>query len=308
MVTRPPGAESNSSTAAVAPAEPSAFWARMLAVLPWWALYAFARFLGFLAYRVFPYRMHVVRENLTKSFPEWDEARLQAAMRDYYRGFADVLIETIKTIRISADEIRRRVTFVGFEPVREAMDNGSSVIFLAAHQGNWEWMLQKLVVDTGYPIDAAYKQLINPWAEREMLKLRTRLGARMIPAQNLLTDILKRGKVVRGIAMLADQEPKTSERFYWAHILNRDTAFFLGPEEIARVTKFPVFFIGMRRTGRGRYDMKFTQLSSGKERLEPGALTERYARAIEAQILANPPDYPWSHKRWRLKKSLYGRS
>lgn len=27
----------------------------------------------------------------------------------------------------------------------------------------------------------------------------------------------------------------------------------------------------------------------------------------EEQIRAAPPDWPWSHKRWRLKKSLYGK-
>jgi Kdo2-lipid IVA lauroyltransferase/acyltransferase len=274
--------------------------------VPWFALFAFARFLAFLAWRVFPYRQHVVRANLTKSFPDWDEATLQKVMRDYYRGFADVLVEIIKTVRISAEELRRRVSVVGLERAQEALAGGSSVLFLASHQCNWEWMLQMLVVNLGYPVDAAYKPLINPWAEREMLILRSRLGARMIPAQNLLGDIFKRGKVARGIALLADQEPKTSERYYWTQFLNRETAFFLGPEEIARAMKCPVFFIGMRRTGRGRYEMQITPLASGKERLESGVLTERYARAIETQILASPPDWPWSHKRWKLKKSLYG--
>jgi KDO2-lipid IV(A) lauroyltransferase len=37
-----------------------------------------------------------------------------------------------------------------------------------------------------------------------------------------------------------------------------------------------------------------------------GELTERYAQRVEAQIRESPPDWPWSHKRWRLKRSLYG--
>ena len=39
--------------------------------------------------------------------------------------------------------------------------------------------------------------------------------------------------------------------------------------------------------------------------MPPGALTDRYARLVEAQIHAAPPDWLWSHKRWKLKKSLY---
>ena len=56
----------------------------------------------------------------------------------------------------------------------------------------------------------------------------------------------------------------------------------------------------------GRYLMEFTSLAAAGETLAAGELTERYARLVEAQIRASPPDWPWSHKRWRLKKSLYG--
>jgi KDO2-lipid IV(A) lauroyltransferase len=69
-----------------------------------------------------------------------------------------------------------------------------------------------------------------------------------------------------------------------------------------------VFFIAMRRVSRGHYEMTFKPLAPGGEKLVTGELTERYARLVEEQIRAAPPDWPWSHKRWRLKKSLYGKN
>ena len=111
--------------------------------------------------------------------------------------------------------------------------------------------------------------------------------------------------VVRAVAMVADQEPTRSERKYWTRFLNRDTAFYMGPEEIARVTRFPVFFIAMRRRARGYYEMEFLPLAPAGRALPPGTLTERYVRLVEEQIRAAPPDWPWSHKRWKLKKSVY---
>jgi KDO2-lipid IV(A) lauroyltransferase len=168
-------------------------------------------------------------------------------------------------------------------------------------------MLLGLSLELGYPLDAAYKPLVDTWAEREMKKLRSRFGCRMIPAKELLGDIIKRGKVVRAIAMVADQEPTTSEHKHWTRFLNRDTAFYMGPEEISRVTKFPVFFIEMRRQRRGYYEMTFVPLATPDEALKTGDVTERYARLVEAQIRAAPPDWPWSHKRWKLKRSVYKR-
>jgi Kdo2-lipid IVA lauroyltransferase/acyltransferase len=63
----------------------------------------------------------------------------------------------------------------------------------------------------------------------------------------------------------------------------------------------------MRRVSRGYYEMTFQPLAAPEERLKPGELTERYARLVETQIRAAPPDWPWSHKRWKLKKSVYKR-
>jgi len=282
-----------------------AWWARVVARIPLRALYGFAGFLGWLAFRVFPYRERLVRENLTRAFPDFDEARLRSVMRGYYLGFAQMLVEVIKAVTLPADEIRRRVRTVNLEAARTLLQQGQSVLLVAAHQCNWEWMLLALSIELGYPLDAAYKPLVDNWAEREMKKVRTRFGSRLVPAPELLPDIIKRRGVVRAVAMVADQEPTKSELKYWTRFLNRDTAFYLGPEEIARVTRFPVFFIAMRRTARGHYEMEFEPLATAAESLPAGALTERYARRVEEQIHAAPSDWPWSHKRWKLKKSLY---
>jgi KDO2-lipid IV(A) lauroyltransferase len=282
-----------------------AWWARLLARVPLAALYGLASVLGWLTFRFFPHRKHVVHENLSKAFPALDEAQLREVMRRYYLGFAQMLMEIIKSVRMPADELRRRVRILNLEAPRALLAQGEPVLLVAAHQCNWEWMLLALSIELGYPVDAAYKPLVNDWAEREMKKVRTRFGSRLVPAKELLPDILKRRGVVRAVAMVADQEPTTSEHKYWTHFLGRDTAFYMGPEEIARVTRFPVFFIAMRRIARGYYEMEFQPLAAGGAVGPNGSLTERYARMVEQQIHAAPPDWPWSHKRWKLKRSVY---
>jgi hypothetical protein len=37
----------------------------------------------------------------------------------------------------------------------------------------------------------------------------------------------------------------------------------------------------------------------------PGEITERYARCVEAQVRASPPDWTWSHRRWKLRRPMY---
>jgi KDO2-lipid IV(A) lauroyltransferase len=280
-------------------------WIRVFSRVPLALWYPIARFLAYCAWRVFPYRRHVVDANLKASFPEWDEGTRERVIRDYYRGFADMLVEVMHSLRLTRGELERRVTLANPQLVRDQVALGKPVLLVAAHQCNWEWMLLGLSTQLGIPLDAAYKPLIDNWAEIEMRKLRGRFGARLIPAQELLGDIIKQRGAPRAIAMVADQEPVSSERKQWLRFLNRDTAFFLGPEEITRTTRYAAFFLRLRRVARGRYEVEFVKLVEAGEQLPPGEFTARYARLVEEQIRAAPADWPWSHKRWKLKKPLY---
>jgi KDO2-lipid IV(A) lauroyltransferase len=288
----------------------NSLWIRVFSRVPLFIWYPVASFLAFMAWKVIPYRRHVVVANLKASFPEWSDAQRERVIRDYYRGFGDMLVEVMRSLRLTPRELERRVVLRNPELVRAQITprdgKGKPVLLVAAHQANWEWMLLGLSAQLGVPVDAAYKPLIDNWAEVEMRKLRGRFGARLIPAQELLGDIIKQRNAPRAIAMVADQEPVTSERKQWLRFLNRDTAFFLGPEEITRATRYASFFLRLRRTSRGHYEVEFVPLAGAGEQLAAGEFTARYARLVEAQIREAPADWPWSHKRWKLKKPLYG--
>ncbi|HEU4779724.1 MAG TPA: lysophospholipid acyltransferase family protein [Steroidobacteraceae bacterium] len=288
------------------PATKCSPWIRVFSRIPLALWYPVARFMAWCAWRPFPYRRHVVEANLKTSFPDWDEAKRESVIRDYYRGFADVLIEVLCSLRLTPEQLARRLTLRNPEVIREEAARGKPVLLLGAHQCNWEWMLLALTTQLGMPVDAAYKPLVDSWAECEMRKLRSRFGARMIPAQDLLGDIIQRRGAPRAIAVLADQEPKSGERKLWVRFLNRDSAFFVGPEEIARATRYPAYFLAIKRVSRGHYEVEFQRIATAGEPLPAGEFTARYASLVEAQIRAAPADWPWSHKRWKLKKSLYG--
>jgi KDO2-lipid IV(A) lauroyltransferase len=276
-----------------------AWWVRLLASLPMRWLHALGGAFAFLAFRVFPYRPKVVRENLTRAFPALDEAGLRALTRDYYRGYGDVMVEIVKSASIAPDELSRRMRFTNLDDLRAPLVAGSPVVLAAAHQCNWEWILLVLSLQLGHPVDAAYKPLVDAWADREMRALRSRFGARMVAADDMMRDLIARRRQPRVIALVADQEPVASERRHWTRFLNRDTAFFMGPEVIARTLKHPVFFVAIRRTGRGCYEVTFEPLWQPGDEAEP-CITERFARRVERQIHEGPADWPWSHKRWRL--------
>jgi KDO2-lipid IV(A) lauroyltransferase len=274
--------------------------------LPMWALYAFSTFLYLLAFYVVRHRHRVIREQLEKVFPESSDAEREPIHKQFLKNFCDVMVEVLKSVSMTDAGMRAHVQIVNLNVPRRYLDAGQSVMFVTSHLCNWEWLLHGVTLQLGYPVDAAYKPLHDPWAERLMLKIRSRFGARMVPAKELLTDFLKRRAIVRAVAMNADQAPVSTDKRYWTQFLGQDTAFYIGAEQIARATRLPIMYASMRRIRRGYYEVELKLLWDGREATGPNTVTERYARACEIDVLKSPADWLWSYRRWRLKKPLYG--
>jgi Kdo2-lipid IVA lauroyltransferase/acyltransferase len=273
---------------------------------PMRALYAFGVFLYLLAFYVVRHRQHVIREQLAKVFPGSSEAAREAIHKQFLRNFCDVMMEVLKSVSMSEADMRARVRILNVDVARSYLEAGQSVMFVTSHLCNWEWLLHGMILHLGYPVDAAYKPLHDAWAERLMLKVRSRFGARLVPAKELLADILKRRAIVRAMAMNADQAPVSTDKRYWTRFLGQDTAFYIGAEQIARATRLPVIYVVMRRVRRGYYEVELRPLWDGREVTEPNTIMERYARACESDVFKSPADWLWSYRRWRLKKPLYG--
>ncbi|NDE01500.1 MAG: lauroyl acyltransferase [Gammaproteobacteria bacterium] len=279
----------------------SSWWVRALASLPMSALHALSVLLAWLAMRVFHYEAQRIRDSLCIAFPQLDPAGIEQLRAAHYRSFADVLVEIIKAASIPGNDLDARMHFPNLDVLRAPVKAGTPVLIVAAHQCNWEWILLGLSRQLGVPLDAAYKPLVNSWADREMLALRSRFGARLVASGVLMRDMIARRRVPRVVALVADQEPVSSERRHWTRFLNRDTAFFMGPDVLVNSFGYPAFFVAIRRTSRGAYEVRFEPLWQRGEALQPGEFTGRYARRVEQQIRESPADWPWSYKRWRLR-------
>jgi len=284
----------------------SALWIRAIAALPWSVLYAAAAVLAFLARYVVGFRVSVARENLTGCFPERTAAQINTLLTAYYRQLAQVAVESFKMAGMSVHELRAHLAFVNFDLVRAESKAGRSVILLAAHQCNWEWALQGVTMQLEVPVDAAYKPLHGAASDRELRTLRVRFGAHLIAAKRLVREVVSRRRQVQlhAVALLADQAPTSSQGRHWLTFLGRDTAFYPGPGEIARMTGYAGFFVAMRRTARGRYTLEVQQICAADEKLEPPIFTARYAALVEAQIRTSPADWTWIHRRWKSARPV----
>jgi KDO2-lipid IV(A) lauroyltransferase len=263
--------------------------------------YALAGAGAFLVYRVLGLRRSVIRENISRSFPELSRAERRAIVRDHARHQGELLAESWYGLEIEADELSERVTIANPELLRASSTPNRPVVLAGAHQANWEWMSLRLSLEFGSGYLAMYKPPNGARVERFLVRLRTRFGGRLTPAKSILKE-LANFRQAAAIAMLADQAPRSSPERHWTQFLNQDTAFFMGAELLGRALRTQVLFVSMRRLERGRYVIELEALNNPAEKVEQGAISERYARALERTIRSNPPDWLWAHRRWKLRR------
>ena len=263
--------------------------------------YQLAGALAWLAYRVLGLRRSVVRGNLRRSFPEWTGAEQRAARREFARRQGEMAAEVFYAEHIDEAELRARVTLANPAVVAAAAPP-RPLILVGAHHGNFEWMLLRMSLEFGDRLIGLYKPLRQPRIDGRMKAMRSRFGARLVPAKSILRE-LANFREAAAIGLVADQVPRTSPEKHWVTFLGQDTAFFMGPELLGRALRSQVVLVKMRRLARGRYELEFEPLNEPGEKLPSGEITSRYARRLEAWIREDPPGWWWSHRRWKLARA-----
>lgn len=276
---------------------------KILSVLPFWVLYGISDFAYFLLFKVVKYRKKVVIENLRNSFPEKTADEINEIAKEFYHHLADVFIEFFKGLSISEEEMTKRVHINNLELVKKYLDSNTPVIFVGGHQGNWEWAIHPLCIK-GIHLDVVYQKLSNSFFDKLTYRIRSRFGAFLVERKDTIKVSIERKDKIRTICLAADQIPSHLKSAYWTNFLNQDSAFFTGPERIARKFDYPVIFMEFVRKKRGYYDMNLSEIASPPyENLSPNEILERFVQTLDASIKQNPSSYLWSHRRWKHKRN-----
>jgi KDO2-lipid IV(A) lauroyltransferase len=272
-----------------------------LSLLPFWVLYRFSDILFLIIYRLIGYRKKVITTNLKNAFPEKTDKEILAIRRKYYRYFCDLIFETLKTLTISEQSLRKHVRFEDTSIFQKYFDQNQSVIVVMGHFGNWELAGARFALEPIHQLFVIYHPLKNPHFENLIVKARTRLGNGLYPMKSALRGMLINRKKITATAFIADQTP-SPQSAHWMEFLNQDTPIFLGTEKIAKKLKYPVIYITVNRPKRGLYEIHSTLLFEQPEKTEDFEISEIHTKQLEKDIKAQPEIWLWSHRRWKHQR------
>lgn len=278
-----------------------------LSRLPLRMLYLFSDILTWTAHRVIRYRVKVVRENLSSSFPEKPEKELRAIERKFYRFLGDYFVETIKLWSMSEKFIRKHLTIEGIELINEAMAGGRNCSLMLGHYCNWEWVSSVPIYLGNHGIAAQiYHPLENKGSDLFFQRLRTRFKAAHLSMQEILPALIKwkREGIPTVTGYIADQAPGFNVHLF-VDFLNHETNAYTGPERISRFLDAEFFFLHISRPKRGYYKAKVVPITDRIKQMPVFEPSKEYFRLLEENIREAPEYWLWSHRRWKRTRAMF---
>ncbi len=277
----------------------------LLASLPFRVLYVVSDGLYWLMYYGVHYRRKVVRRNLCLSFPEKSELELRAIEKAFYHYICDYMLEEVKMLRLSFDELCARMEYDNKEIYLAMIEKHGGIVLLIPHYANFEWItgMSSIMKPGDVPVQV-YKPLHNVYLDEMFKRIRARFGGYNVAKHATARELVRLRREGKRIAvgLITDQSPNLSEAHYWTTFLNQDTVFMDGAERIAKLMDFPVFYCELQRVARGHCKVNFDLLTEEPRHTADGEITECFARRLEQTIQRAPAYWFWSHKRWKLKR------
>ena len=272
----------------------------LIASIPFNVLYVFSDFLRLIIYNLLGYRKKIVRSNLRKAFPHKSEDDLKWIEKRFYKHFCDITLEAFKSLKISSEEMQKRMVFKNLDVLTQFEKGNRSVIIMCGHYASWEWMLSigYHTVSQGYGI---YTPIMNKYLNKLIIKIRKKHRGNLISRYSAIQQIknLHDEGNIAVYGFVSDQSPRPKPKSYWRPFLGVKVPVFVGAEMVARELDFGVVYAKINRVKRGYYEASFELISDQPKKTKLNRITDTFTEWLEQDIYSDPTQYLWTHKRFK---------
>jgi KDO2-lipid IV(A) lauroyltransferase len=241
--------------------------------------------------------------NMALALPEVAPTERRRLVAACFRHFGAALCDLISADRFDPVEICRRFRYDGWEHMEAAESLGRGVFYLGAHHGCWEISGRPVTLYRGV-LHTIARPADNPHLDRELNRLRERLGFAVIDKHGAARQMLKVVRAGGRVGILPDQRVHEREGIL--------VPFFGQPAlttpilaRLSRRSGAPVVPVFAYPEPGGRYHLVVRPPilpppdDPGADEAEAvAALTRRYLEVIESEIRDHPEMWLWMHRRW----------
>ena len=274
----------------------------LISLFPFSVLFLISDVFYFVGFKLIKYRVELVKTNIGLTFPDKSAIEVNEIVRQFYKNFFDIILETIKLLTISKKEMNERMTKGNVGVLDNYYEQNKSIILAFGHFGNWELGAIAYQVEDFPHGKGVYKPVSNEFFNELMIKIRTRFGGGVYAMEDTVAKIRENIDEQSAIGLIADQNP-SNHNAYWHTFLGRETPVFTSVEMISKRFDFPVVYYKINRLGRGKYQYNAELLCDKPSETKKFEITHKYIELIERDIKEQPSNWLWTHNRWKRKKS-----
>ncbi len=270
-----------------------------IALLGFKALYRLSDALYFILYKIWKYRLGIVRQNISTSFPKKSDKERLDIERSFYRQLCDNIVESIKLLHISDKQIKTLVNLENPETAESIARQKRPIILYTAHLGNWELIPAiQMFYDKPEVSAEIYKPLRQKAFNKILHKIRTRFDSVIIAQKQAYRGVLALNQKYESIIVgfVADHRSNSSHTSYHVNFLNHHTPVTVGAEKIGNHINARFLYLRVTKPCRGRYDFQLVEIQPDESAEYP--YTKAYYDLLEENIKSSPGLWLWSHRRW----------
>jgi KDO2-lipid IV(A) lauroyltransferase len=264
-----------------------------------------AQRIGDVLYRVDAKHRKRAIANISRSFPHFSPAKVERLARKSMQQTMMLFVEMLFTTRlIRIDTFTSHVRLGDFRKTLELlMQRHRGLIMLTGHYGNWE-ILGYVLAELGFPTVSVARPLDNKYVNEWVLGVREKKGQRIVDKKGATEDITRALEAHGTVGFIADQNAGPKGLF--VDFFGRKASTYKSIGLLAMQYNVPVIIGYARRVGTkfdfeiGTQDIIYPEDWQNHDK-PLNYITQRYTKAIEDFVAAEPGQYLWVHRRWKTR-------
>ncbi len=258
---------------------------------------------GVLLFRLDGRHRRLAQANLKKALgSELPSSQRRLIARKSFLHFGRMLTDNLKWAHFGESKRQRLLRVEGEENIHQALQQEKGVLLFSAHLGNWE--VASLALSRLGGLSVVARPLDSRPAERELVRFRASLGARIIYKQQAAKPILQALRRNEMVAILIDQNVLRSQAVF-VDFFGLPAATTPSLASFHLRTHAPLIPVFCYPTPLFSYLVKIAPALdielSGEREKDVLKITQRCTKIIEAEIRAQPDLWFWFHNRWKTR-------
>ncbi|MNP04235.1 Lipid A biosynthesis lauroyl acyltransferase [compost metagenome] len=274
---------------------------RLFALLPWRTVQKTGAAIGWMMWKLPNRSREVARINLSKCFPELDEAALDDLLRrtlmDTGRTFTESACAWIWPAQRSIDLIRE---VEGLDVIQAALASGKGVVGITSHLGNWE-VLNHYYCSLCKPI-IFYRPPKLKAVDELLQKQRVQLGNRVAPStKEGILSVIKEVRRGGAVGIPADPEPSESSGFFVPFCGTQALTSKFVAGMLAGGKAQGVFIHSLRLEDGSGFKVIFEAAPEEMYSADAKTSVAAMSKVVERYVRTWPSQYMWTMKRFKKR-------